>query len=84
MQQATDFLDESEALSALLAPLSDAELETHTQFKGWTINNIIRHLHVWNIAADLALSDEAAFGEFIWAACRGMIWLPHGLRNTAQ
>ena len=65
MQQATDFLDESEALSALLAPLSDADFETPTQFKHWTINNIIRHLHVWNIAADLALSDEAAFGEFI-------------------
>jgi uncharacterized protein (TIGR03084 family) len=65
MQQATDFLDESEALSALLAPLSEAEFEAPTQFKGWTINNIIRHLHVWNIAADLALSDEAAFGEFI-------------------
>lgn len=65
MQQATDFLDESEALSALLALLSDADFETPTQFKGWTINNIIRHLHVWNIAADLALSDEAAFGEFI-------------------
>jgi uncharacterized protein (TIGR03084 family) len=65
MQQATDFLEESEALSALLAPLSDADFETPTQFKQWTINNIIRHLHVWNIAADLALSDEAAFGEFI-------------------
>jgi uncharacterized protein (TIGR03084 family) len=65
MQQATDFLDENEALSALLAPLSDAEFDTPTQFKHWTINNIIRHLHVWNIAADLALSDEAAFAEFI-------------------
>jgi uncharacterized protein (TIGR03084 family) len=49
----------------MLAPLSDAEFETPTQFKHWTINNIIRHLHVWNIAADLALSDEAAFGEFV-------------------
>lgn len=65
MQQATDFMEESEALSALLKPLSDAEFETSTQFKGWTINNIIRHLHIWNIAADLALSDEAAFGDFI-------------------
>lgn len=72
MQQATDFLDESEALSALLAPLSDAEFETPTQFKGWTINNIIRHLHVWNIAADLALSDEAAFGEFIAKMIKGV------------
>lgn len=72
MQQATDFLDESEALSALLAPLSDAEFETPTQFKGWTINNIIRHLHVWNIAADLALSDEAAFSEFITKMMAGI------------
>ena len=65
MQQAQDFLDESESLHSLLAPIDDAAFETSTQFKGWMINNIIRHLHVWNIAADLALSDEAAFGEFI-------------------
>lgn len=65
MQQATDFLEESKALRSLLSSLSDADFETPTQFKSWTINNIIRHLHVWNIAADLALSDEAAFGEFI-------------------
>lgn len=65
MQQATDFLEESEALHTLVSSLSDADFETPTQFKGWTINNILRHLHVWNIAADLALSDEAAFSEFI-------------------
>lgn len=72
MQQAIDFLDESEALSALLAPLFDAEFETPTQFKHWTINNIIRHLHVWNIAADLALTDEAAFEEFIGKMMAGV------------
>lgn len=65
MQQATDFMEESEALSALLKPLSNPEFETPTQFKGWTINNVIRHLHVWNIAADFALSDETAFKDFI-------------------
>jgi uncharacterized protein (TIGR03084 family) len=65
MQQAQDFLDESEALHSLLSPINDTAFETPTQFKGWTVNNIIRHLHVWNIAADLALSDEAAFGDFI-------------------
>jgi uncharacterized protein (TIGR03084 family) len=72
MQQAIDFLDESEALSALLAPLSDARFETPTQFKHWTINNIIRHLHVWNIAADLALTDEVAFEEFIGKMMAGV------------
>ncbi len=72
MQQAQDFCDESMALAELLAPLSDAEFETPTLFKGWTINNILRHLHVWNVAADLALTDEAAFGEFVAAMMAGI------------
>jgi uncharacterized protein (TIGR03084 family) len=65
MQQAHDFADESAALAALLAPLTDADFETPTLFKGWTITDILRHLHVWNIAADLSLSDEAGFAAFI-------------------
>ncbi len=61
MQQAQDFGDESAALHALLAPLDDVDFDQVTLFKHWTINNILRHLHVWNIAADLSLTDEAAF-----------------------
>jgi uncharacterized protein (TIGR03084 family) len=72
MQQATDFRDESEALAALVAPLSNAEYETPTQFKRWSINNILRHLHVWNIAADLSLTDEAAFADFIRQMAAGI------------
>jgi uncharacterized protein (TIGR03084 family) len=72
MQQAGDFLEESEALSALLAPLSGVDFETPTQFKGWTINNILRHLHVWNIAADLSLTDEAAFSGFMASMVAGI------------
>ena len=67
MQQAQDFYDESLALNALLEPLSESEFESATLFKGWTINNIVRHLHVWNIAADLSIMDEAAFTEFLAA-----------------
>ena len=72
MQQATDFLNESEALNALLLPLSEADFQSPTQFKGWTINNIIRHLHVWNIAVDLSLQDEAAFSAFVAAMMAGV------------
>jgi uncharacterized protein (TIGR03084 family) len=72
MQQATDFLDESKALVVLLAPLPDADFETPTGFKCWTINNILRHLHVWNIAADLSLSDEAAFAAFMQQMMAGI------------
>ncbi len=65
MQQALDFRDESAALYALLAPLSDADFETPTLFKGWTINQILRHLHVWNIAAARSIGGEEAFAAFM-------------------
>jgi uncharacterized protein (TIGR03084 family) len=34
-------------------------------FKHWTINNILRHLHVWNIAAGKSLDGEDAFAGFM-------------------
>lgn len=72
MQQAQDFYDESLALNALLEPLSDGEFESVTLFKDWTINNIIRHLHVWNIAADLSIKDESAFADFLKEMAAGI------------
>ena len=42
-----------------------AAFATPTLFKGWSIDQILRHLHVWNIAADLSLSDEAGFAKFM-------------------
>lgn len=72
MQQAQDFLDESEALATLIAPLSDADYERPTQFKGWTINNILRHLHVWNIAVGLSLTAPDAFAEFVREMAAGI------------
>ncbi len=65
MQQAQDFLDESAALADLVAPLTDADFERETLFKRWTINNILRHLHVWNIAAGKSLDGDAAFAAFM-------------------
>lgn len=65
MQQALDFRDESDALHALLAPLGDKDFDTVTLFKGWTIDNILRHLHVWNIAVGKSLDGEAAFADFL-------------------
>ncbi len=78
MQQAQDFLEESEALYTLLAPLDDTAFEARTLFKHWTINNILRHLHVWNIAADLSLTDETAFAEMLRSIMNGS----KGLRFT--
>jgi uncharacterized protein (TIGR03084 family) len=65
MQQATDFRDESAALADLVAPLSEADFEHVTLFKRWTINNVLRHLHVWNVAAARSIEGEEAFSDFL-------------------
>ena len=70
--QAQDFLDESEALATLVSGLSDADFEQQTQFKHWTINNIIRHLHVWNIAVGLSLESPDAFEDFLREMASGI------------
>jgi uncharacterized protein (TIGR03084 family) len=72
LQQAIDFRDESDALHALLAPLSDADLARPTRFKGWTIDDIVGHLHFWNAAARRALLDEAGFVELLGRVMQGL------------
>lgn len=62
--EANDFRDESLALHALISS-RDPDWGAPTQFKGWTLNNVLRHLHFWNIAADLSLDDEPAFDDLL-------------------
>ena len=64
-QQVMDFRDESRALFELMQPLGADAFRTPTQFKQWTFDDIVGHLHLWNRAADLSLRDEVAFGAFI-------------------
>lgn len=59
--EAQDFLDESAALELLLTPLTDGDLEAPTAFKRWPIGRIVRHLHVWNMGAALALTMPGHF-----------------------
>ena len=68
MQQATDFRSECDAIYKLVAPLDGSALARPSAFKQWSIDGILRHLHVWNIAADLSLIDEAAFKAFFASA----------------
>lgn len=58
MQQAEDFRAESRALLALLEGADAARFDEPTQFKAWTINAVLQHLHFWNQMAGLQLSDE--------------------------
>lgn len=65
MDQARAFLDECERLLTLVAPLSTEDLRRPTAFKGWTIEDVIGHLHIWNWGADTALQDPAAFEAWL-------------------
>lgn len=63
MQQAEDFRAESEALFALLDGADPEAFDEPTQFKDWTINAVLQHLHFWNIMAGLQITDEALLVE---------------------
>ena len=65
MQAALDFKVESEAVAAVLSGLSDADYNIPTQFKSWTIYDILAHLHLWNMAADWTLNEPAKFAKLM-------------------
>ncbi|HXZ89087.1 MAG TPA: TIGR03084 family metal-binding protein [Candidatus Binataceae bacterium] len=64
LDQALDFRDESDALFTLLDTLDDSDWGRETQFKRWTPNDIIAHLHMGNYAADLSLKGGDEFVAF--------------------
>ena len=68
LQESWDFKAESEAVAALLSGLSDADYNTITQFKDWTIYDIIAHLHLWNMAADWTLNEPTKFAALMGEA----------------
>ncbi len=80
MEQAQDFLDESEALFAVLADVRGDGWDQVTQFKGWTLNDVMVHLHFWNQMADLSLQDEDAFAAKVGAVMGGIA--KQGFRAT--
>ena len=65
MQQAEDFRAESRALAAILEDLPEEAFHRPTQFKDWTIDHVLGHLHLFNVAAETSLKGEAAFAAFI-------------------
>lgn len=64
-EQAKDFREESGALYHLLEPLVEEDFDRATQFKGWTINNVLGHLYIWNWAADTTLQEPESFQKFL-------------------
>ena len=64
LKQAEDFYEESKDIHRILKNFSEDDLSTITKFKDWSFNDIIRHLHVWNIAAYNSLRGEYEWGKF--------------------
>ncbi len=68
MIEAEDFKAESDNIFTLLEDLSNDDFEKVTLFKKWTINDVLRHLHLWNHAAELSLEDPEGFQAFVTQA----------------
>ena len=63
-QQIADFRAECDCLAEVLDPLADADFERATLFKGWTLHDVVAHLHIFNYAADASYHDQSAFDVF--------------------
>tara|TARA_X000001036_G_C20549352_1_gene753712 strand:+ start:307 stop:1110 length:804 start_codon:yes stop_codon:yes gene_type:complete len=64
MKEALDFLEDSRQLLNLLEDKTERDFQVKTQFKNWTINDIIGHLHIFNFAANLSLKSSDEFKMF--------------------
>ena len=65
IQQALDFRTESDYLNRILQPINPSYFKSPTQFKQWTIDTVLQHLHYGNIAADLSLRNQNAFDSLL-------------------
>lgn len=62
-EEAQDFLQESIALHDLVASIAEADYALPTQFKQWSVNDVLQHLHFFNLAAVYSLTEPARFDE---------------------
>lgn len=61
IEQIADFQAEAAELGAILEPLADTDWGQVTQFKGYTINDVVRHLHQGDQMALAAAEGPAVF-----------------------
>ena len=58
-----DFAAECAALGAVLDTFEPSAWQETTQFAGWSIADVVSHLHFWNNAAVMAVEQPAALEE---------------------
>lgn len=64
LPQARDFLEECNALHAVLAAAPVAAWREPTQFKAWTFDDIVGHLYLFDVVAEIAARSRAEFESF--------------------
>lgn len=61
LTQAVDFRAEADALHSLLITLDPSDWACPTQFKGWTVNDIVQHLHEGDTMAAASVAGGDPF-----------------------
>ncbi|OWU86835.1 hypothetical protein ATO6_07540 [Oceanicola sp. 22II-s10i] len=61
MAEAQDFLVETRSLNDLTAGMEAGDFTRPTAFKGWSTDDVLQHLHHYNILADLSMFDPDRF-----------------------
>jgi uncharacterized protein (TIGR03084 family) len=63
LPQVVDFQAEARELRTLLATLSEADWERATLFKGWTVNDVVQHLHAGDLMAAASVAGPEPFAR---------------------
>lgn len=63
LPQAADFRAEADDLLGLLSTLADTDWDRATQFKGWTVNDVVQHLHAGDLMALASIDGPDAFAR---------------------
>ena len=67
LTQAIDYRDECDALHAVLVAAPAGAWAQPTQFKSWTFDDVLGHLHIFDHGARLTVEDPEAFQAFLAA-----------------
>ena len=72
MQQAYDYIAEVSDLADVLSNRPDQIFNLETLFKSWTINDVIGHLYLFDVAALKALEGPKVFEKFFAPIANGI------------